>query len=112
MPSPLKSWNFVPLRCAAGQLPKSTPEALVPDERTTDWQPFGGAVTIQPLCCTSHTWYDPGLSFVNEYVPSAPVVVLALTAPESWMVQPPRPGSPGSRVPLQFRSSNFVPEIE
>ena len=39
---------------------------LVPDVTTTGWQPFGGALTIQPPCCTSHTWYEPGRSFVNK----------------------------------------------
>src|SRR6186997_2121282 len=82
---------------------------------------LAGKDCVQPACGVSQTMYLPGAR-LRVYVPPEPVVVVAATvvSPASFvpfpftstyavMPQPVRPGSPASRTPFAFRSSNLTP---
>ena len=58
----------------------------------------------------------PGATFVNRKLPFASVTAVCRggapgVAGVNVMVKPASPGSPGSRTPLAFRSSNLMPPI-
>src|SRR5690348_10836162 len=71
-------------------------------------------IRFHPFWWVSRSRYVPGIRLVKEYFPFASVT--AVLIPEPWtrtkrMVQPARPGSPESLIPLRFASLNFMPLI-
>src|SRR5262245_34508718 len=73
-----------------------------------------GAVCTNPAGTVSDIVYVPGGRPRKEKLPDESDVAFTTVPPEfrSWITTPERPGSPGSRAPLPFRSLNFVPAID